>query len=568
MRIPEAYPDTPGAVIVLREGQGGGYRIIPGRRGSTAPRWLLKAVTDTLRREGLPYVIDPPHPPLFRLGWLAEDPDITLGVPQGIPGLLLEVPQGAPELLSSLGKAVEGVRVDGSLPSEWDRHYLVLRWGNLLFLPGEETLVTAAILLSLAAFFVLFFFSFTYGSKSEQHLRDFLRVWWLPFFFLAVTLGSLYAGQNLARLVMTWNYGSPEGWIVAPARALAVKLAFAFFFTSLLVTLNQLIPFPREGFVYGYIANLSCLANLFIFASLDFSLILVFSLACLAAFALYHLRNPWVQAAGLTVLALPFLPYLTALSRGDALTIDPVYNGSFLWNFRIAAFVMPFQLFMTRLTHSVGVIRGKRGLHIPLLPVTALGLGIAVTVLTFLVPPWTPERPLKVRILQSLDRRGLTTTLDSPVINREFPLVMKGNTEGFPAVEAVPEELLGVSVELRRVLGRTIARVSIDPEIPMDAYRLSVYAEGETAILASSLDYRRSPSGDRADFTIPASAQDQVSLEFTSAATGALILEIHGDTSHNPWEVSIDDPAVEGEYRLTVGRTYRLRDGNVEEGAE
>ena len=51
-------------------------------------------------------------------------------------------------------------------------------------------------------------------------------------------------------------------------------------------------------------------------------------------------------------------------------------------------------------------------------------------------------------------------------------------------------------------------------------------------------------------------------------ATGALILEIHGDTSHNPWEVSIDDPAVEGEYRLTVGRTYRLRDGNVEEGAE
>lgn len=554
-----AFPNA-GAVVVLRKGTGNRVVITNGRRGSTSPKWLLLAVIESLSESDIPFELERGEMPLYRLGWVPDDPDIARTAAPDTPSILLEIPGSMTAFLPSLS-----VRLQTGIPAESDRHYLTFAFGEALFVPGESFLVTLMIAVSGVTFFILFFFSFTYGSKGEQRLRDFFRVWWLPLFFLAANILALYAAQALTRALMAVQFGSPDAWTVIPVRAFGGKLAFAFFFASLIVTVNQLVPFPRESFIYGYIASIVCLANIFLFSSLDFSLSVLFALAFAIAFSLYHLRNPWIQLTGLILLALPFLPYVRALSRADSVAVGPLLDAAFPWNLRIAMFVMPFQLFMTRLTRSARILTAKRGFHVPILPIAALAVGIAYAGYLVLTPPWTPERPLPVTVRQTAGYDGITTETDSAVMNVSFPVISLAGEE-IPAEETMPNALIDVTLEPRLALGRLIARVTVQPALPLDRLSLTVSSATGTAVLAASREFERTPSGDRATFIIDTPGTDAITVEFTSPGGEELTLVASARTANNPWGTRIEDSSIQMQYELTASRSFAIApDGSARE---
>ena len=92
-------------------------RIVNGRRGETSPRWLLLAVTGALGETGGEYTLKDYNAPLYRLGWLTEDPEVARWVPRNTPFILIEIPGGSASFLTALAN-----RLDTAAPSGADRH--------------------------------------------------------------------------------------------------------------------------------------------------------------------------------------------------------------------------------------------------------------------------------------------------------------------------------------------------------------------------------------------------------------------------------------------------------------
>lgn len=554
-------PEETGAVIAVRQAEGTETKIVNGRRGSTSPRWLLAAAAGALDEAGERFVLSMPRMPVYRLGWIADDPDLDRASPADIPVILVEVPAGGSAFLPAAAE-----RLSAITEIQDDRHYLTFRFRDKLFIPGEETLVTLMIGVFSVVFFNLFFLSFSYGRKSEQHLRDFFRVWWLPFFYFAATLLSLAAGQAFSSWLMTLVFGDPGGWTVIPERAFAGKLIFAFFFTSVLVTFNQLIPFPKGGFIYGYIAGIVCLVNIFVFLYLDFSLSVLFALVFGLAYALTHVRNTAVQIGGLVLLIAPFFPYIRELARGDSVTLAPLYSAGFAWNARLSLIMVPFQLFMTRLTHSVGVFKAKRGVHVPLLPIAALIPAIVFTAFLVLAPAWTPERPLPVQVSQNLTETGLKTDTSSKVGKAHFTVVSDPEMAAGPDLEQKAAVVLNTGLSVHSALGRNIVTVSVTSALPLDSFSLEVSSEETGAVLASSRDFERSPSGDITSFIVEEPGIEPFSIVFTAVSGSRLDLNLSARTTANPWGVTIRDPSISVAYELSVSRIFSIsEDGTVSE---
>lgn len=551
-------PANATAVIAIRQANGATARIVNGRRGATSPRRLLLAVADALERAGEPFSLTVPHMPIYRLGWVPDDPDMARAAPADVPAILVEVPASGSAFLPVAAETLSGAGY-----ADEDAHYLAFQFRGKLFAPGEETLVTLMIGVFGLVFFNLFFLSFAYGKKSEQHLRDFFRVWWLPFFYFTVTLLSLAAGQAIVSWLTKLTFGDPEGWTVIPARAFAGKLIFAFFFTSALVTFNQLIPFPKGGFIYGYIASIVCLVNIFVFSYLDFSLSVLFALIFGLAYALSHVRNATLQLGGLALLVVPFLPYFRELARGDAATLAPLYAAGFAWNARLALFIVPFQLFMTRLTHSIGVLKARRGVHIPLLPLVALVPAILFTGFLVLAPAWTQERPLPVLVSQTLERDRLSTDTRSDVGRAQFSVVADPGLATDPFLPQRAADVLEATVGVRNALGRIIVTVTAKAALAPQNLTLDVLSDETGAVLASSRDFERSPSGDRATFTLSDIGSEGVTIAFTAVSGRPLDLRLQSRTGRNPWGVTINDPAIAASYELTVRRDFRISEGGT-----
>jgi len=536
-----------GAVILVKNGLMDSALIKNGAKGRTTPRWLVETVTKSLEDERIPVNLAEFRLPLYRIGWISEDPLLGAYLRAGIPAVMIETGTALDGVFSRLADAF-----GSGIPSGGDRHYLVWKIGERFVYAGEGTLVIAVLLASASILFFLFIFSFLFGKKSDQRLKDLVHVWWLPFLYLGVNILCLYAGGAFISFLFRFRFGNTESWTLAPRLALAGKLVISWFFITVVISFNQLIRFPEDNFIYGYIASVICLVNLFIFSSLDFSLSLLFLSVYFISFAVYHVRRPLAQIAGILLLFLPFLPYIRALAEGGPAAILPLYTGAGAWNVLMALFAMPFQLLVSRFFHTVGVFGRKTKFYLPINLVLIFIAGILFTALLLFFPAWSVRNPLTVSLRQTVEETGSRLDIRTPVELSNIAVTNDEKLAASPGLPADPAMILRLRTSSRKFLERRLVSVSIDPSLDAAKIRVTVTSANGLSVYDASLPYELRKAGQESVFDSGEDPDIPYVFTFSSDLDSDLTVTARMWTRGNPWGVTVANKDLAADYLLEV----------------
>lgn len=543
-------------VLLVAPSAGIATRIIPGVRGTTAPRWYLEAVTESLSKKGIPWALAEKRMAIYRIGWTAENPLLAQYLRAGIPAIALESNADLSAVVRNLADSLSA-----GMPVNQDRHYLVFPTAKRLAFVSERALVAIVMAASAGILMFLFIFSFLFGKKSEQHLRDLVRVWWLPFIYLLVTTASLYAGSALVSFLFKFRFGDAESWTLLPRLALVGKFLLSWFIIALVMSLNQLVRFPESGFIYGYIASVACIVNLFAFSSLDFSLTLLFLSVYCISFISYHLNHPVLQGIGILCIIAPFSPYLALLIKGDSSILAPLFANGGFWNLRMALFVMPLQLMFSRLYHSLGAFGRRREFYLPFSPVIAFFFALSVTGLILFMPAWSKERPLPVELRQTLDARGFTDRVISKARLGNLSIVEEPRLAEYPDLGSTPESFVNVSSTSRKLIERRISELTVTPAIPAQKIEVTVSDPENVAVYDASTPYEPLDAGRSCRFSSGENPAVPFVIRFSSARDANLTARVRVWTRANPRGLSVLNPDIRASYLLEIDTDYAFPEG-------
>lgn len=536
------------AVILVEPAEGPGIRIVNGTRGYTSPRWLLQSVLSTLDNTDYEWTLARTRQPLYRLGWTERHERLEAFLESGIPALIIQWNEPDPLILSQLV-----LELPDPLPDHWDRHFLVLTLRDTLFFIGEEVSLFIVITSFALILLFLFVFSFLFGKRSEQRLRDFFRLWWLPFIYLAVTTLSLTIAGNLVLWLFSFRLGNPDGWRLMPAIAFAGKMLTGWFFVTLTGSFYQLIRFPRDSFMYGYIASIVCLVNLVVFASLDFSLAMLFLSVYVISFVMYHLDHPVLHLPAVIVLALPFIPYIHALVTAEAPVLAPVIHTSMAWNLRMAFFIMPFQLFLSRFLVRVGHFGRSKSFYVPANLILAFFLFIAGIAGMLFWPVTTDNRPLNVSIRQYTDADGSRAITRSPAWPDQISAVPLALSQAeFDSLTA--DRYIAVEYSSRTFLDRRLVSVTVRPLITADLLEVRTERAQGFPVFDASVPFERLDGGRTAVFRTVDNRTIPFVLEFSTEREAALELVITVVSRENPARIAVPAADITGDFALIATR--------------
>jgi hypothetical protein len=543
-------------VLLLLPGNGLETRIVPGARGTTAPRWYLEAVTESLSKKEIPWALAENRMAVYRIGWITENPLLAQYLRARIPAVALESNADLSGAVKALAESLSS-----GLPVNQDRHYLVFPAEKRLSFVSERALVAIVMAASAGILMFLFIFSFLFGQKSEQHLRDLVRVWWLPFIYLLVTTASLYAGSALVSFFFKFRFGDGESWTLLPHLALVGKFLLSWFIIALVMSLNQLVRFPESGFIYGYIASVACIVNLFAFSSLDFSLTLLFLTVYCVSFAVYHLDHPLFQVLGILCMIAPFSPYIVLLVNGDSSILAPLFANGGFWNLRMALFVMPLQLMFSRLYHSLGAFGRRREFYLPFSPVVAFFFALVVTGFILFLPAWSKEKPLRVELRQTLDARGFTERILSKARLGNLTVIEEPRLAEFPDLGSTPESFVTVSSSSRKFIERRISELTVTPAIPAQKIEVTVSDPDNVAVYDSSTSFEPLDAGRSCRFTSGENPAVPFVIRFSSARDASLTARVRVWTRANPRGLTVLNPDIRASYLLEIDTDYAFPEG-------
>lgn len=544
--------------LVLPEGparlRSGSSKVIlyPGAGRQTTPRWMLQRSIDAFSSRGIACDLAESRLILYRIGWKTGPELLGVWLDAGIPAIALEA---SGDVTSALVELAASFR--SGIPAANDRHYLVNRVGSRYLFIGE-TMMAIVLMAATAVFlFVIFILSFLIGKKSEQHLRDLFHVWWLPFAYLLINLAALYAGQGLVSALLSFRFGHSLAWEILPLISLGSKFLLAWFFMSVFSSFGQLMRFPEDSFIYGYIASISCLLNVFVFLSLDFSLCVPFLAVYLVSFAAYHFRPPALQALFILILCAPFVPYVANLAGRNREAIGQLYTGAGFWNLRLALFLMPFQLMISRLSHSLGRFGRKGRFYLPVSLFVSCAAGFVCIALLLFVPGWSETRPLSVALRQTIDESGSRLETATPVRLRKLEIA--GDPESAPRTEGTPrpapESFIGVRTSSRAFIERQLVTVTIEPTIPVQKIELDVESENGMSVYDASLPFEQHDAGRLSRFVSPENPAQPYTVSFSSDRNSVLSATVRAWTRSNPWGIRILDPGIDTDFLLEIERS-------------
>ena len=539
-------------VILLLPGKSSEVLVRNGIRGATVPSSLLETVTSCLIKKGYNWKLEEYRLPLYRIGWIPENELLGTYIRNGIPAVMLETDIDCIPLFTDM---VAAIRPDSGQKN--DTHYLIYRiCGHLLFF--SESQITVIIILATAVIlFFLFFLSFLLGEQSEQHMKDFLHVWWVPFLYLAIHIAALYLAQLLTQTLSLFRFGRSDAWQLMRGISLAAKSLIAIFLSTLIVSFNQRFRFPEKSFIYGYIAGIMAMINIFVFSALDFSLAPVFLVAWTITFIFYHKKKPVWQLAGMVILAFPFLPYLKTLISGNPECINPLFTGDNLWNIRIALFIMPFQFLLLQLKQEQKTVGKHNGRYLSITSIALLCAALVSIGILLFLPAWSKSRPLQVHIRQRIDTTGNHISIQTPVELHAIKAIPNPKKAEIPDISADPAALIKISYSSKQFLERQLATITITPMVHADKIEMTVSTTDGISVYDASYPFELQDGGLKSVFSSGQNPGNPFVVNFSSPANLGLTITVRLWSRTNPYGLSISNPKISTDYLLEVERTIQ-----------
>lgn len=287
--IEEALPGSPE----------GTHPLIPGGGKDVSPLWLVQAMQSAAEAGGHKAVIPKTVAFLYRLGLSDEKARVSAFLAQEIPaaGILLGHTEQDFGILLRTARVLDQMR--GA--AVWDRHYSHISVPLLgyEFWVNEAFFATCYLLFAAAVLFMLCFLSFRDSTRNKAILADLARTWYLIPLLIAATTAALTVSQRFLLRV-------PQ-LAADPVLLLGAKLLAIFTLSLLLFILEVRFNFKVSFHAAGYCLLFVAAANIFVFCSIDLTLLFIFVLeyaACLLA------QRAKRMSTVMFTLALLFIPFI------------------------------------------------------------------------------------------------------------------------------------------------------------------------------------------------------------------------------------------------------------------
>ncbi len=538
------YPDYPVAALYLDFGYipdrtnitGGGRRII-------APYWLINRCSSAMDKAGLFYLLRGNENQIFRLGLIANPPQINPYLQAGYPALeLSSLPGHLPRdqyarwigtFLSYMQDFIAAS--SAGFPTNWDRHYLFFQARFFSFILTErEYVVLVILILALLLAYPIFF-----RDRFLRYLRTIGRnLLSIPLLLALVFLFLLLGTLLVEGIFLIRNF--PTIWMNKPLLFFSCKIAAALFLFALLYRFLKNLPFSRNGRFYSAGSILLLLIDSIVLGLLDFSLAYYFVWALIWAVLFSIVRWRWFKiafiliATGWLVKALVDVFTLPALDVVRAILLSRVKG-----NIIIALIILPFLFMIIRVDLLFRHPRRHRGITVIRAIDTLLGISTAgLVVYLSLYPVYGPGRPQPISVQERMnlntDRQQIEVTSPAPIrrIELKTPDIAQAistRARSYTTSLKGARSLLGETTQSSAFLDRKRIDLKIDPVGKPYSVQVKLSSSKQIVIFDANFPFSYSPTGQEASihvgvnppfpldvqFTLPQSANVRVTLVLT-----------------------------------------------------
>lgn len=345
-------PDSYCAIVIERS-KSETHEIVPGGGGDTAPSWLVQTIKSSCAALGQKSNLSISFITLYRNGILRETKRVSSFLSQGIAaaGIYLTGTRTDFKILSNIADRLVDERSD-----TWDRHYSYIPFAKDGVWIGESFFAISYLLIALVSLFILCFFSFigktALSGQSLQLARtkDVLRLWYLiPVVIICTTI-----------ILLLIELPFPKAKVV-PVFLIGLKLLIVFLITAVAFVLQLRFSYRISSYACSFLMNILAVANIFIFTTIDLSLVFLFFFEYLLVLFAGKMKSIPMLIVTELLMMLPFIPYISDLLRfasPDGLVL--LSKSGFTGNLVVAFAIFPFQVQFQRILIACNLFSRER----------------------------------------------------------------------------------------------------------------------------------------------------------------------------------------------------------------
>ena len=359
---------------------GGGTALYTGSLKKTTPLWLTKQLTDAFFDTKTDFLFENRLSAIYRLGIVRGQRRLSYFFMNNIPAI--EINFSSPAQLSVLKKFAENYTSDGS--DEWDMHYLYINRGKFLkatFI-NERTIIIACLSVGLFTILLLCVFSFI-GENGERHKYEFIRTSYMIPFTIGLSLLSLILGQHFVHTLSSFIS-------LNPIVQYGIKIVFSMIFISILFLVQGILKISVTAFMYGYILLVVAIFNIFLFATRDLTLFVIFATEYIIIYLSRSAKKILSLAIYFILMLLPFIPYGFIIIRSaEDIELTRTVFASTGGNLTLSLAIFPFQITWLRIMVFLNVRAGIKGYTLKRMVLNAIFSTISIlafiTLIIFLI---------------------------------------------------------------------------------------------------------------------------------------------------------------------------------------
>ena len=288
----------------------------------------------------------------------------------------------------------------------WDNHYGLLQLKNRVFFIPE--LIFVILLILMAIIILLFFCLFSFFKEKTRilHLDDLKKTWFLIPLLILFTALCLCAGQIIVKKLVPLRIAQPQ-------TAAALKVSLAVLFAALASLLHKFIHFPTNDYVYAWLSNIISFVNLFIFASLELSLIMFFAIQFIIFFVASYFRKTRFLLLSALVITLSFVPFILSISRiPHETTYLRFANATLYENILIAFLLAPMEFMWIRILVRLRLFGNKARFSFPFIIATVIIISVIGIICATLIKTDSSERQ-RIIVADSTGKVNCTSKRES-----------------------------------------------------------------------------------------------------------------------------------------------------------
>ncbi|GEM_PF-2837843 len=567
------YPETPSQVV---------YITLPSdtvqlnlRTSGTdivAPAWLVEFAADSLIQNSVDFTFSTIRFNLHQMGLNEESTRIDPYLQAGLPALHL---QG---VSSSKGIDIQTLHnyllnfihtYPTEIPSQWDTHYLFLKYKNFTLLIQEFSYIIIVLLL----FASVLLYPFFRRKRFYRYLKSIGHNGWvLPIIFALMFLYLLLATLLLEGIAAYRQ--SSLMWQQVPSLFLLLKVVFAGFLFALSHRITIPFHFTRlRGSFYSASGLLFLLINVLILTTYNLSLTLYGAAIFILGFLFTIVRHRLTKLIYLLISILFITVTLFYIFRtGSSRAIYGIVLSRYQGNLLVAFHLLPYMLFILRL--RVLYHHPKQSLTRRLTLASDLLFGtISAVLFTYLLFFYSlnPGNRQLIQVNEQIDSTQHTHSLlfksSEPLHSFTYGQVLfapekevKVNSDDRNVKKKLPyiDSVITISIDTQEFLGRTTYTLTIITPFPPE--KLNVKLSSMETITLFDSDFPVSPLRDphTLQFHVGRFPQIPFSFSFTVPQKLEGTLETTAHFYSIPYQTTMDRSRFEVNYHLEAVSSVSL----------